>query len=476
MALPDSDLGEAVIKLFSGGLAVSLLEFGAITGYIRVLGPAAVGSYFLFQMVIGIVGIPGDLGVAKTVEQQLSAKAPPGEVIATAIVLKAALLLPWLVGLLVAGPYVEQYIGLSGVLPLLLVGLVADQAQKLALGLLAGQLHVERTAILTVVSRVVWVVLGFGLVLAGWGPLAIVAAAVVGNLVALLGALLRVDLVVGRPRWQRASEQLSFGRYVFIGSVGGYIYSWMDTAILRLFVPTALIAAYEVAWRVASLSLLLTQSIRHALFPQISRWYAEERRGEIELAFQKWLQLPLYVTIPAFFGAVVLGTDVLRTLFGPAVVVAYPVLVVFMLEKILRSVHLILSPSLFAMNQPRLAYRGSLASIGVNLVLNLALIPVFGLLGAAVATMLSSATSAAINTVYVNRFVTLRFPWRRIGWSLCSALAMAVVVAVVAPVLRPGWVRLLLGVGTGVGVYFGLLVARKDIRLEVSSMLTDIQG
>lgn len=466
---------EAVLKLFSGRLALALLKFGAIAGFTQALGAGAIGSYFLFQTVVGLVGIPGDLGISATAEQQLSSSEPPGEVISTTVLVKAGLLLPWLLGLLAAGPYVEQYIGVEGILPFALAGLVAGQVQNLSLRLLSGQLRVEQTALLKVAGRFSWAVVGAGLVVAGWGATAVIAAHVVGNVVTALGAVARLDLTLDRPRLRRARSLLSFGRYVFIGSVGGFVYSWMDVALLRLFVPPSLIGAYELAWRVASLSMMLTQAIRRALFPQISSWYADGDLDEIEAAFRRWLQMPLYLTIPAFAGAVVLGKDVLGTLFGTGVVVAYPVLVVFMVEKVLRSVHMILSPSLFAMDQPELAYRGSIASVVANLGLNLLLIPVFGLVGAAVATTLSSVVSVVVNAAYVSRFVQIQPPWHRIGWSALSAAAMAVCVALVRPSLPAGWPRVLLGVGTGVAVFLGLLLVRSDIRMELNGMLVELQ-
>jgi O-antigen/teichoic acid export membrane protein len=335
---------------------------------------------------------------------------------------------------------------------------------------------VEQNALLRVVGKLVWVIAGMSLVLVGWEATAIIAAFVVGQVATVAGALVRMDLAFAWPRVRRARELVDFGRYILIGSVGGFIYQWMDVAILRLFVPVELVGAYEIAWRVASVSMMLTNAIRTSLFPQISQWHAQDEFEKIEDAFYTWLQVPLYLTIPAFAGAVVLGEVGLRVLFGAEVTVAYAVLVVFMVEKIVRSVQMVVGPSLFAMDQPQLGYRESVAAIAVNLVLNITLIPEFGMIGAAVATSLGALTGTVVSVTYVTRFVTIRVPFARIAWSTVSAALMAGVVFAVRPLLSPDWQRLVAGVTVGAVVYGFLLLANDQIRLELRGVLSDVAG
>jgi len=470
------ELRKSILKLFSGNVALALIEFSAIAGFTQAIGTAAIGSFFLFQTIIGLLGIPIDLGISKTVEKQLSENEPFGEVLSTAVLLKMLLLLPWAVGLVAFSSRVAQYVGIDGIASLVVVGLVVRQGRGLSLRVLAGEMQVEKNALLKVVGRLVWVCVGFGLIYLGWGGLAIVVSYILGHVVTMLGALLHLNLTVSWPRLERAKALLNFSRYIFIGNVGGFVYQWMDVAILRLFVPVSLVGIYEIAWRVASVSMMLTEAIRTSLFPQISQWYSEDRIDEIESAFRTWLQIPLYVTIPAFAGAAVLGVDILGTLFGTETTAAYPILLVFMLEKILRSVQLIVGPSLYAMDKPQLGYRGSTVAIVANLLLNITLIPQFGLIGAAVATTVSAATAAAVSIAYVSRFVQIRVPWKRVGWSVLSAALMSSCVYLLTQVVRVGAIRVGFGVGFGVVVYFALLFANSSIRIEIRDFVHDFRG
>lgn len=468
MKLPNS-----VAKLFSGNVATAVIQFAAIAGFTKLLGTGPVGSFFVFQALVGMIGIPADLGVSKATEKHLSSNEPVGEVLVTSVLVKALLVTPWVVGLFLFATSVENYIGIEGILPFVAAGLVVSQAYRLSLRLLAGQLRVEQNALLKVIGEIVWVVGGFALVSAGWGATALVASYILGRLTTVLGVLVRFDLELGLPTVQRTRDLANFGRYVIVGDIDGYIYQWMDVTILRLFVPVSLIGAYEIAWRVGLMSIMLTNAIRTSLFPQISNWYERDMVEKIESAFYTWVQVTLFVTIPAFAGAIVLGKDILGTMFNAQATVAYPVLVIFMLEKILRSVQLVIGPSLYAMNKPHLGYRGSAAAIVTNLTLNFTLIPVFGLVGAAIATTMGAAVAAVISIRYVSTFIPIRVPWSRIGWSVLSSAVMLVGVSAVRTLIPAGWVRLITGLAVGVTLYFALLFYNQGIRIEVRNVLRD---
>lgn len=461
------DVRDAVVKLFSAGLFLAILEFGAIIYFTRELGADAIGSFFLFQALVGIMAIPSNLGLRRAAEKELSAGEDTGEVIGTTILLKSVLLLPFLVSILLARSYVDAYINIQGVALFVAIGLATTQARRLVIRLLAGQMRVERTASLRVVGKIAWLIGGAFLISYGFGPLAILIAFIIGDLIIVVGGLVQLDLAFSRPTSSRARSLLSYGRFIFLRSSGSYIYSWMDVAILGFFVSTSLVGAYEIAWRVSSLALQLTEAVRESIFPQIARLHSEGKIDDIRELLYRWIQPPLYLTIPALTGAIVLGEEVLGVPFGQEVVVALPVLIVFMAEKIMRTVHLLYSAAVFAMDRPELGYRGEVVGLSMNLVLNLTLIPIFGILGAAVATTASSIVTALVNGYYLSSIVDIRIPAQQLVWSALSATLMAVGVYFAKSSLPPNWVGLFIGVSIGIVMYGIFMLSNGDIRYEI---------
>lgn len=461
------DVRDAVVKLFSAKLFLTVLQFGAIIYFTRELGTDVIGSFFLFQAIIGIMAIPSNVGLSRAAEKELSAGEDTGEVIGTTVLLISLLFLPFLVSTLLLESHIDTYVGIQGVSIFVVIGLAVTQARRLVIRLLAGQMRVSQTAGLRVVGKLTWLICGVLLISQGIGPLSIFIAFILEHLVVVAGGLLQLDIALSRPKLDRARSLFGFGRFIFLRSSGSYIYSWMDVLILGFFVSTSLIGAYEIAWRIASLGLQLTNAIRESIFPQISNLHTEGKLNEISELLYQWIQLPLYLTIPALAGALVLGREVLSIPFGPEVVVAFPVLIIFMAEKIMRTVHLLYSAAVFAMDRPELGYRGEAVGLMTNFVLNLGLIPVFGILGAAAATTISSIVTALINGYYLSHIVDLPIPVRQIGWCTLSATLMGVGVYTVKPLLPSDWLGLLIGVSVGAVIYGTLLVTNPEIRYEV---------
>lgn len=463
------DIRNVVLKLFSAQLFLAVLEFGAIVYFTQSLGAAAIGSFFLYQSSVGLMAIPSNLGLRRAAEKELSAGEAPGEVIGTTVVLKALLLLPFLVGIVLANQYVDAYIDVQGVWMYVAIGLVTIQARRLVIRLLAGQMRVGQTASLRVFGKMTWLIAGVVLIYLGMDALAILIAFILGDVIVVAGALFRLNLTFAKPTVRRSKSLLSYGRYIFLRSSGSYIYSWMDVAILGLFVSTGLVGAYEIAWRVASFGLQLTNAIRESIFPGISQLHARGELEEIRQLIYRWVQPPLYLTIPALFGALVIGDEVLRVPFGQQVVVAFPVLVIFMGEKIMRTGHLLFSAAVFAMDRPDLGYRGEVTGLSINLVLNLVLIPKFGILGAAVATATSSVVTALVNGYYLSTMIDLWIPWRKIAWSSVCASAMATLVYLLKPSLPKGLIGLVVGIVAGVLLYTLFMAMNGGIRHEIRS-------
>lgn len=468
------DLRDTITKLFSARLLLSVIEFGAVAYFTQVLGAGAIGSFFLYQTVIGLAGIGSNLGLARAAEKELSSGGKLGEVITTTALLKILLLIPFLIGIFLTQSFIDTYIEIEGVSLLVAIGLIIGQTKRLVIRLLAGQMQVDRTASLRLAGKLTWVVVSVALIYSGMDVMAVLIGFIIGDVVIVLAALPYLELALGRPTIERARTLLSFGYYIVLRSAGGYIYSWMDVAILGFFVPNTSIGAYEIAWRVGAVFLQLTNAIRESIFPKISQVNANGNIPEIRTILFRWLQPPVYLTIPGFFGAIVLGEMVLGIPFGDEVAIAAPVLVIFMAEKVVRSGHLLFSATLYGMDRPELGYRAEVVGLGLNFVLNLTLIPAFGIIGAAIATATSSVLATFINGYYLEQLIGLQLPLRRFGWSLVSSSIMGVTVYFVEPYLPLGWVGLSIGVTFGALFYAFLLLMNNSIRDDISSFRTSV--
>jgi peptidoglycan biosynthesis protein MviN/MurJ (putative lipid II flippase) len=82
------------------------------------------------------------------------------------------------------------------------------------------------------------------------------------------------------------------------------------------------------------------------------------------------------------------------------------------------------------MDRPDLDFRVNGVFIGLNIVLNLFLIPLIGWVGAAVATVLSSLLSMIYAYYVVDQIVRVNLPYQEIGKQFLASILMSAVVLI----------------------------------------------
>lgn len=461
------DLGRATSKLLVSKTGNALLAFGGVVLFARWLGPEAFGTYFLFVALLGLISIPADLGVRGALEKRLSEGSNRPAILGSALAFKLVTLSLVSLAVLAASDPIDAYLGEELAL-LLVAALVVKEFAMFYVQAVRGEMRVGATASIQFARRFVWATLGAALVATGHGLYGLIAALICGRLVEFAWAFWRCDTGVGRPSMDRVRSLFSFSKYQTINAVGGRIYQWLDLVVVGYFLLPSDVGAYEVAWQVTLVVLLVSRSIGVALFPQISRWNTESSLREIEVTVTRALEFALFVSFPAIVGALLYSREVLHYLYGPAYAVAALVVVVLMVERLFQSFNTILFETLRGIDRPDLAAKATVFAVGLNLVLNPILVVWIGLVGAAIATCVVWAGSAVLSKLYLSRHVAFEVPYRIFGWYTVAALVMAVMLYAVKSFFPvTGIVVLFAQVALGAAVYLGVSVAIPAVRTRV---------
>lgn len=463
------NLAKVILKLFSANVVNAAITFLGITLFARALGASVVGSYFLFVALLGVLTVPADFGLRGAAEKRISEGKSSDAVLTTALLLKAVPVSLVVVGLVATRDRVAAYLG-ADLVGLLVVALVLQELARLVLSLLKGELKVGATAALESAQKVSWLLVGGTFVLLGYGVRALVYGLLVGMFVLLIWGWHRSDATFGRPTETYARHLLSYSKYNSVSSIGSLFYSWMDVLVIGIFLTQSHVGAYEVAWRVSTAVVLLSEATATAIFPQVSKWDAEDAAGKIERVMPDATTSALALVIPAFFGAVLFSSEILGLVFGPEFTVAWLVLVVLLLEKVFQAIHMVMGRSLQAIDRPGLAARATLVSIVANLVLNVLLVLAFGIIGAAAATLVAAALSTWLHVRYLDRFLTIRVDKSAIGWCVVAALGMAGLLWLVSTRIVIDSLPELLGVvALGVFVYGVVLGSSPPVRSKLAA-------
>jgi O-antigen/teichoic acid export membrane protein len=476
-------IGQTSIIVFLSKLLGSALGFIATLYFARELGAEVLGVYALVMTVVLWLILLADLGIGKAMVKRISENEEPGEYLTAAVVWISLLATLLSVGAIFAQPVLESYIGdfdqyvaLSVVW--FVVGLVfALLLYKTTLKILKGERKVHIVGLLDPVKIGGRSIIQIGLVVLGFGLLGMLAGAIVGITFAGAIGLLWVTIRPARPAKRHFRSLYDYAKFSWLGNLKSRAFNEVDILLLGVFVPTSLVGVYSVAWSLSKFLDLFGTAIRSTLFPELSRTSAQESKQAAAGMVEDALAYTGLIAIPGLVGGILLG-DRLLMLYGEEFTDGSAVLGLLILAVLIFSYQKQLMGGLNGLDRPDLAFRVNVAFILLNAGLNLGLIRLYGIEGAAVATVLSTTISLGLAYYMLSQLITFQLPYGELSRQVVAALAMGVAVF---------WARKFLSstgmvnnnaiivvslVGLGAGVYFlTLLVISTEFRATVDRNL-----
>jgi O-antigen/teichoic acid export membrane protein len=462
------EAGATSIKLFGVHLSARTVGFLGLVYFANVLPGDRLGVYFLFFVVVQIGSMLSSLGVGQALVQRIGEGRDESGAFSAAVAIMLA------VSLLIGGLAVAfraplaSYVG-ADVALLAAVTVAAWLLADVHIRTVQGENRVLLSGGLQLLQDVVRVGLGALLITLGYGPRGLMYGVLAGFLVTVLVGYVLVDASLTLPTREDFGTVLGISRYTMVYGPTNFVYFWLDTALIGLFLLPLDVAAYEVAWQTTRVLIIATTAINQTIFPKVSEWAGQGRYEEIERVLPGALIFSLVFPLPGLVGIAVLGGDVLAQIYQPEyryAALAMTILATYMAVEALQRV---VNSTLTGMDRADLPFRSRLIGVALAVVLNLLLIPEFELVGAAVGTFTAKLVDTAIQYRGLSTLLDLRVPVRSLAWQAFSALVMGGVVYLGAtttalPASVPGVLAL---VGLGVVVYGGLVVLDRDIRQVV---------
>ena len=421
-------------QLFRGGvgslsvkLASVLLGFVLAVILARTLGPEQYGVYGFVLTLVTLIAIPAQVGLPHLVVRE-TAKAGASQDWAlmrgiwrwaTRYVAVTSLVLLLVVGagLYFAGQnlsearYQALIIALP-LIPLIALGNIRGAALRGLRRVVLGQLpeKVIRTAVLILLALafLTWGV-GAGYEFTANTALGLyVAAAAVAF---LMGAWLlwraRPEGVVHEPtrrtegrEWQRAVLPLALISGVQV------LNSHVDVLFLGLLRSDEEVGLYRVVIQLGNLVIFGLTAINMVLHPHISRLHQQGNRETLQRMVTNSARVILLLALPPVVLFVFFGEWVLILAFGQDYTSAHVALAILALGQLVNAGMGSVGALLNMTGHERDTMRGMLMALALNVALNLLLIPLFGIEGAALATAMTFATW----NVFLWRLV-----WKRLG-------------------------------------------------------------
>ena len=257
------------------------------------------------------------------------------------------------------------------------------------------------------------------------------------------------------PAFDRATHRalLRVAPTFLLVGIFATLYWRIDVFMLSKMRPVEDVGYYGAAWRLLELAMVVPQSLCLSLYPQLVAAVHEDRARVARLGALASRYL-LALALPAAVLFTVLGRPILRLFYGSGFDPAVPSLVVLMWTLVPYGIVRYHAYLLVGADHQRVDLWMNVLMTGVNVVLNLVLIPTMGPVGAAIATLVSVLVYAASQIA----FLSARLPGTAAPLGLAARPVIAALVAgAIAWVLRDAPV--VLSASLAGASYAGILLA-----------------
>ncbi|MGB6641764.1 MAG: polysaccharide biosynthesis C-terminal domain-containing protein, partial [Thermoanaerobaculia bacterium] len=257
-------------------------------------------------------------------------------------------------------------------------------------------------------------------------------ATVVSFAVALLAAL----AFLARGWWRQAEpvgevavvgsrELMLFSLPAALAGMLALVTMWIDRLLVAYFLTAADTGIYQAASQVAFIFILILNSFNGIFAPLIAGHFAAGRKQELNDLYKVSTKWGLYLALPVFLVIVIAPDEVLGVLLDSRYVVGALPLVVLSIAQVVNLATGAVGFILVMGGRQNSWLLLSGAALTVNIGLSLFLIPRHGLIGAAVAALLSIVGLFGSALLLVRRWENL-WPWdRRYVKGLVAALVTA---------------------------------------------------
>ena len=470
----------------------------------RTLGAEALGVYALGMTAGGLVSIVGAAGVPSIASRFVAIYASSGQTrklgrflwfgaltLLVSNVLVGCLMVAgrrWIAYRLYHTPVLARYMHFFAAI-MVLGALTTFFGQALG-----GYKDVARRTVITnfigtpatMVFSVALLTFGLGL----WGYLAAQVASAFLVLALLTMAVWKLTPTAGRRPFSAVEgvaqplfekEVLSFAALAFGTQALEFLSGQIERIILGIYLTARDVGVYSVAASMVVFVGLFLQSINQIFAPTIAELFTKGEHDLLLRLFQTLTKWSLGLTLPLALGIMIFAKP-LMVIFGPDFREGWPVLAIATIGQLVSCAVGSVGLLLFMSDQQKRMVRSQAISVFVTLGLNFALIPRWGLIGAAIAT---AATNASLNLLWLRdvRNKLSLTPSRKAYGSLLLPTAVTIMALVVVRTFLkshvPDAVLVVCGLGAGY-LAFALSALRFSLepqdRVMARSAYTRIRG
>jgi O-antigen/teichoic acid export membrane protein len=453
-------------------IAFTLIGLLSTMYFSHTVGAGVLGAYFLFMAYLGIIGMVTDGGFGGAAIKRISEGEEQDAYFSASFVLRSLFTIVIVIALIA----LRSYFDTAGTFIWLLLALIVSVFYGAVSSGVAGCGKMGIYTTCNFINNFSRILVQVAAVLLGFGIAGLAGGFVAGMLAAAIIELRFFDLRLVRFGWRHVKSLSTFSFWLFLTSSGGLVFSYADTVMIGYYRGDADVGVYRIALQFATIATFTAQAILPTLLPRVSRW---GKTGEIELieeSLSRAFSYSLLLAIPILAGGVLLGDKLLYFFFGAEFAKGYPALVIILIVQVVNVFYYCFITYLGALDRQKDSFKVTAVAAAVNIVLNFLLIPVMGIVGAAVATLMSMTLNVVLARRVLAQIMTIRLGHRNLLNFIKSSFVMSIFIVVYRMFIPLSSVWLTIIPVVFGGLVYGILILKLDRKIyeELTGIMTQM--
>ena len=223
-------------------------------------------------------------------------------------------------------------------------------------------------------------------------------------LLSILLYLSRKLITLGIPRKKHLKLVLYFSFSMFVVGILSMILRWTDIWMISYFMESKWVGIYNVATSTSFVINFFIGAFMFLFFPIATRLISEGKKKQVSDLATKILFWNTLIVVPIFSIFFLFSRPIINILFGSKYILASFPISILVIGILFRNIFATNGNILIALNQKRKIIYSSLFGVIANVILNFILIPICGIVGAAIATSVSITLTFMFRYIYATKY------------------------------------------------------------------------
>lgn len=424
--MTDSTVSEKAIEVQRHGtmylvssLGITCIGFLATIFYAHWVGAAVLGAYFLFLSSLNMIGLFGDFGIQNAATHRICCGKDPDEYFTANIFMHISIYFLLVTVLILLKDYYPALNQNGFFWLLILVMGISLITSMIGMGIGASN-RLGLAASVSLLNNATKIIFQILFVFLGFQVYGLIGGLIAGLLIELLIDLRFVNYHLKKFNISHIKSLYSYSSWAYLVGNCTIVFDNLNPIIIAYFLSENEVGIFGVCWTFSVFALFVSTALCNTLFVKVSRWNASGEVQAIAVSLKRATTYSLVLALPMFAGGLIVGKPLLYYLYGASFAAGATTLIIIIGLRVVQSIFQLYSNFLMAIDHVKQAFYGIFLGTCLNVVLAILLVPVFGLNGAAIASLVNVIISTIILRYYLKQIMPINIERSPI-WHIITA-------------------------------------------------------